>query len=77
MKLEKLALLAEIVGGVGIVISVLYLAYEISQNTANIKATNAMSFSTAMNKRRFARVENGELDALIRGRSVRSRFPVR
>jgi hypothetical protein len=65
MDLKKLALVAEIVGGIGIVISVLYLAYEISQNTANLKAANAMSFATEINARRFARVENGELDALI------------
>ena len=66
MDLKKLALIAEIVGGIAIVVSVLYLAFEISQNTANLKAANAMSFAAEINVRRFARVENAELDALIR-----------
>lgn len=66
MDLKKLALVAEVVGGIGIVVSVLYLAFEISQNTANLKAANAMTFSSEINARRFARVENAELDSLIR-----------
>lgn len=61
-----MALIAEIVGGVAIVVSVLYLAFEISQNTANMKAGNAMSLATEINELRFARVQDSDLDTLVR-----------
>jgi hypothetical protein len=38
MSLEQTALLAEIIGGVALVISVIYLAYEVRSNTKVVKA---------------------------------------
>jgi hypothetical protein len=68
--LKKIALFAEIVGGTGIIISVLYLAYQVSQNTANIQAANALSISSEITALRQPSIENAELNDLIRkGRS--------
>ena len=64
--LKKYALFAEIVGGIGIIISIVYLAFQVSQNTANMKATNAMSYSAEMNAVRLLRVEDSELDKIVR-----------
>ena len=33
MNLKKMALLAAVAGGIGIIISILYLAYEVSEST--------------------------------------------
>lgn len=81
--LEKLALIAEIIGGTGIIVSVLYLAYQVSQNTANIRAANALAVSSEITALRLPTIENAELNDLIQqGRldldaltdSERSRF---
>jgi hypothetical protein len=37
MKLEKVALLAEIIGGVAIVLSLIYVGYQINQNTQQMR----------------------------------------
>ena len=63
--LKKWALLAEIVGGIGIVISVLYLAYEVSRNTTNIQAANALAISSETMGIRSQQVENNALNELI------------
>ena len=63
--LKKWALLAEIVGGIGIVVSVLYLAYEVSRNTTNVQAANALAISSQIMAIRSQRVENNELNELI------------
>lgn len=39
MKLERLALLAEVVGGAAIVISLIVLVLEVRQNTAAVRAS--------------------------------------
>ena len=63
MKLEKWALIAEIVGGVGIVISLIYVGYQISQNTAEIRASNRQS--TAARVQDFALVAASNPDLAL------------
>lgn len=63
--LKKGALLAEIVGGIGIVISVLYLAYEVSRNTTNVQAANALAISDQTMEIRSHQIENNDLNEII------------
>ena len=63
--LKKWALLAEIVGGIGIVVSVLYLAFEVSRNTTNVQAANALAISSETMQVRSQQVENDDLNELI------------
>jgi len=63
--LKKWALLSEIVGGLGIVVSVLYLAFEVSRNTTNVQAANALAISSETMEIRSQQVENDELNELI------------
>jgi hypothetical protein len=42
MNLKKTALLAEVLGGIGIIVSILYLAFEISENSKNTKISNEL-----------------------------------
>ena len=43
MDLKKSALLAEILGGVGIVFSILYLGFEVSENSRNTQISNHLA----------------------------------
>ena len=63
--LKKWALLAEIVGGIGIVVSVLYLAFEVSRNTTNVQASNALAISSETMEIRSLQVEDDEFNELI------------
>jgi hypothetical protein len=45
MKLKKMALVAEVLGGVGIIISILYLAYEVSQNSESMQLSHHLTLS--------------------------------
>lgn len=45
MNLRKMALIAEVLGGVGIIVSILYLAYEVSQNSESIKLSHHLTLS--------------------------------
>lgn len=63
--LKKWALLAEIFGGIGIIISVLYLAYQVSQNTTNIQAANALAISSETMASRQSHIDDAELSELI------------
>ena len=63
--LKKGALIAEIIGGIGIVISVLYLAYEVSRNTTNVQAANALAISSETMEIRSKQIENNVLNEII------------
>lgn len=63
--LKRIALVSEIIGGAGIIISVLYLGYQVSQNTVNIQAANALLISSEINALRLPRIESAELNDLI------------
>ena len=41
--LKKWALFAEVIGGIGIIVSILYLALEINQNTESVRAANHLA----------------------------------
>ena len=45
MSLNTMALHAEILGGVGIIISILYLAYEVSQNSKSVELSHHLTLS--------------------------------
>ena len=64
--LKKSALVAEIVGGVGIIVSILYLAFEVSQNTANTKAANSLAILSEENALREMLIENPEFVEVLR-----------
>ena len=68
--LKKWALLAEILGGIGIIISVMYLGYQVSQNTTNIQAANALLISSETIASRQSLIDDAELsDLVLKGRS--------
>lgn len=43
MDLKRIALLAEVLGGIGIIVSILYLALEVSENSKNTKISNQLA----------------------------------
>ena len=61
MGLKKAALLAEIIGGVGIVVSILYLALEVSENTKNTQISNHLALIEQNSEFRYLRMANPEL----------------
>ena len=63
--LKKLGLFAEITGAAGIIISMLYLGYQVSQNTANIQAANALAISSELSAHRAVHIENRDAHDLI------------
>jgi hypothetical protein len=68
MKLKKWALVAEVLGGLGIIISIIYLAIEVSQNSANTEVRNHLAIVDQTLKLRTAVVESEEFaDILKRG----------
>ena len=63
--LKKFALIAEIIGGAGIIVSMIYLAYQVSQNTANLQVANALAISSELNSVRALHIENREAHEFI------------
>ena len=61
MDLKKTALLAEIIGGAGIVVSILYLALEVSENTKNTQISNHIALIEQNSEFRYLRLANPEL----------------
>ena len=55
MDLKKTALIAEILGGIGIIVSILYLGYEVSRNAESTEIANHLALIE----------RNGELDLLL------------
>lgn len=65
MKLKKYALIAEIVGGVAIVLSLLYVGYEVAQNTAEVRATNRQSTARGVQDFALAVATTSELAEVV------------
>ena len=65
MDLKKTALLAEIIGGVGIVVSILYLALEVSENTKNTQISNHLALIEQNSEFRYLRMANPELVEIV------------
>jgi len=72
MRLEKIALLAEIVGGIAIVISLAILSAEVRSNTDAIRAQTISSQRIADSERRGRIIsdDGGISDLIIRARDV-------
>lgn len=58
--LKKWALFAEVVGGIGIIVSILYLALEIDQNTESVRAANHLALIEQLGVVRSWSVQDGE-----------------
>ena len=65
MELKRAALLAEIVGGLGIIISILYLAFEVSQNSDSQVMANNLALTESMHRLNASILANNELADLI------------
>ena len=61
MNLKQAALVAEIVGAAGVIISIIYLASEVSQNTASIRASNTMAMHSERAESVRMLIENPDL----------------
>ena len=60
MNLEKWALVAEVLGGLGIIVSIIYLAVEVSQNSAKTEVTNHLAIVDQIQELRRAVFESEE-----------------
>ena len=70
MNLKKMALIAEILGGVGIIISILYLAYEVSQNSESIELSHHLTLSDQyLSLRQNILQEDGLAKIIVKGNS--------
>ncbi len=68
--LKRLALAAEIVGAIGIIISLIYVGNEVSKNTANIELSNHLSILNRLDDVRMSIMESDDLGLIIdRGNS--------
>jgi hypothetical protein len=65
MKLKKVALLAEVIGGLGIIISIIYLALEVSENSDAQLIANHLALSGRTQSLNRSLGENRELADLI------------
>ena len=61
MNLKKTALLAEIIGGAGIIVSILYLALEVSENTKNTQISNHLALIEQNSEFRYLRMASPDL----------------
>lgn len=63
-----MALIAEIVGGLGIIVSILYLGYEVSRNVERMEISHHLTLSDQAMSLRNSVLESGELaDILVKG----------
>ena len=65
MKLKQAALLAEIIGGLGIIISILYLAFEVSEGADSQAVANHLALTERLNGLNTSVLANNELADLI------------
>ena len=65
MKLEKLALLAEVVSGVAIVITLIVLIAQVQENTDAVEAANRQSIAARTQQLAMLRANNQQLSDLI------------
>lgn len=69
-KLQEYALIAEIVGGIAVVISLIYVAISVQENTAAIQSASAQSVTNASTELLLTIAENENLaDLRMRGRA--------
>ena len=60
MDLKKWALIAEVLGGLGIIVSIIYLGVEVSRNSANTEVTNHLAIVDQIRGLRAPVVESEE-----------------
>lgn len=60
MDLKKWALIAEVLGGLGIIVSIIYLGVEVSRNSANTEVTNHLAIVDQIRDLRTPVVESKE-----------------
>ena len=60
-----MALIAEVLGGIGIIVSILYLAYEVSQNSENMGLSHHLTLSNQFLELRQSVMENDNLAKII------------
>ena len=66
MNLKKMALLAEVVGGIGIIVSILYLAYEVSENTEGQALSHHLMLSEQAQDLEGNLLQNNNLADIVR-----------
>jgi steroid delta-isomerase-like uncharacterized protein len=66
MNLKKMALLAEVAGGIGIIVSILYLAYEVSENTEGLALSHHLVLSEQVQDLEDNLLQNSELADIVR-----------
>lgn len=68
MDLKKWALIAEVLGGLGIIISLIYLGFEVSRNSASTEVSNHLEIVSQTQELRMAVVESADFaDIRLRG----------
>jgi len=65
MNLKKMALIAEVLGGIGIIISILYLAFEVSQNSESVELSHHLTLSNQYLALRQSLAEEEDLAKII------------
>ena len=65
MNLKKTALVAEILGGIGIIISILYLGFEVSQNSKNTEIANHLALVEQIGAMRTLHMTDKTMAALV------------
>jgi hypothetical protein len=65
MDLKKSALIAEILGGIGIIVSILYLGFEISENNKNTRTSNHLALQELTGQINNLLMENTALAEVI------------
>ncbi len=73
LKLTEWAALAEIIGTVAIVVSLLFVGYSINRNTKEMQAVNENYLFEVQDPRRDAEAANSQLSALV----VKAQFDVK
>ena len=75
MNLKKTALIAEILGGIGIIVSILYLGFEVSRNTKNTEISNHLALIEQIGSIRELHMTDEKMSALVlQGSTDASRF---
>ncbi len=68
MNLKKWALIAEVLGGLGIIVSLIYLAVEVSRNSANTEVSNHLAIVDQILELRTAVIDSEDFaDIRLRG----------
>jgi len=65
MKLKKTALLAEVAGGIGIIVSIMYLAFEVSESSQNTKISNELALLQLNAETRLLLTSNADAAEIV------------